>query len=221
MLQTHPNLLNKEICKTIDFLMVSIIKVAFMHNSLIMSIMNIMNNYVIACKKAKIAFLVDSTNLHHFDVLQKQVYNMYRLFEAGTSVSIVTYGGSTDESLISFRSYQDLTVLQMACQSMGYQGTKGRKTGAALTKMASVFGGASGGVKQLLFLLITGKSDDDVVGPARNLVQKGVSIFAVGIGGSVDSNELKTISRYYLTTKWRGLVTSLVKIQNTVIKGSI
>ena len=138
----------------------------------------------------------------------------------GTSVSIVTYAGATDSSLQAFRVHQDLTVLQMACQSMTYKGAKGRKTGAALKQMAGIFGGAAaGGEKQLLFLLITGKSDDDVIGPARSLVQKGISIFAVGIGDSVDSNELKTISRYYLTTKWRGLVTSLVKVQNTVLKG--
>lgn len=105
---------------------------------------------------------------------------------------------------------------------MDYRGAKGRKTGAALKEMAGIFGGAGGGDgKQLLFLLITGKSEDDVIGPARNLVQKGISIFAIGIGVSVDTNELKTISRYYLTTKWRGLVTSLVKVQNTVIKGIV
>ena len=109
----------------------------------------------------------------------------------------------------------------MACQSMGYRGAKGRKTGAALKRMKTIFGeAAAGGEKQLLFLLITGKSEDDVIEPARSLVQKGVSIFALGIGGSVDANELKTISRYYLTAKWRELVTSLVKVQNTVIKGT-
>ena len=163
--------------------------------------------------------MVDATNLHHFDVLQKLTYNIYRLFEGGASVSIVTYAGAIDGSLKDFRAYQDLTVLQMGCQSMSYHGAKGRKTGAALKQMAGIFGGASGSDKQLLFLMITGKSDDDVIAPARSLVQKGVSIFALGIGDSVDTNELKTISRYYLTTKWRGLVTSLVKVQNTIIKG--
>ena len=166
------------------------------------------------------AIAIDSTNLHHFDVLQKLVYNMYRLFERGTSMSVITFGGQTDDSLKQFRAYDDFTVLQMACQSISYRKSKGRKTGAALKHVTSIFEGASaGGEKQLLFLLITGKSEDDVIGPARSLVQKGVSIFAIGIGSSVDSNELKTISRYYLTTKWRGLVSAMVKVQNTVIKG--
>lgn len=141
----------------------------------------------------------------------------------GTSASIITYGGAVDDSLKMFRSYQDLLALQLTCQSMSYRGAKGRKTGAALKQVADIFGGASGGEgeKHLLFLVITGKSEDDVIGPARNLVQKGISIFAIGVGDSVDKNELKTISRYYLTTKWRGLVTSLVKVQNTIIKGDV
>ena len=166
------------------------------------------------------AFAIDSTNLHHYDVLQKFAYNLYLLFERGTRLSVTTYGGQTEDTLKEFRAYDDLTVFQLACQSMGYHGAKGRKTGGALKHMTSIFeGAAAGDEKQLLFLLITGKSEDDVIGPARSLVQKGVSIFAIGIGDSVDANELKTISRYYLTTKWKGLVTALVKIQNTIIKG--
>eukprot|EP00794_Sanderia_malayensis_P016668 gene16668-18360_t len=172
-----------------------------------------------ACKKSTIGFLVDSSNQHHFDVMQKFVYNIYSLFEIGTSVSIITYGGETDKSLQKFRKYQDSTVFQLSCQAISYKGAKGRKTGAALTELAGVFGSASGAEgKQLVFLLTTGKSDDDVVGPAKSLVQKGMSIFAIGIGSSVDTNELKMISRYYLTAKWRALVTSLVKVQNSAMK---
>ena len=176
--------------------------------------------FILACKKSRVGIAIDSTNLHHFDVLQKLVYNVFRLFEYGSSLSLLPFGSQTDDSLAGFRSYPDLPLLQMVCQLMGYRGIKGRKTGAALKRMTSIFGGAAAGSeKQLLFLFITGKSEDDVIEPARNLVKKGVSIFAIGIGDSVDANELKTISRYYLTTKWRGLVTSLVKVQNTVIKG--
>ena len=110
-------------------------------------------------------------------------------------------------------------MFQISCQSVSYTGAAGRKTGAALTEMGTTFQSASGSGKKLLFLLITGKSDDDVVGPAKKLVDSEVSIFAVGIGSSVDTNELKTISRYYLQSKWRGLVSAMVKIQNSVIKG--
>ncbi len=176
-------------------------------------------SFFLVCKKATIAFLIDATNQHHFDVMIKFVYNIYNLFEVGTSVSIITYGGETDKSLLKFRTYEDSSVFQLSCQAISYKGAKGRKTGAALAEMVSIFMSAKGPGKQLLFLLTTGKSEDDVVSPAKSLVQKGLSIFAVGIGKSVDSNELKMISRYYLTAKWRALVTSLVKIQNSVLKG--
>ena len=140
--------------------------------------------------------------------------------QEGSAISVLTYGGTVDKSLTAFRKYEDDTVLQAACQTVSYNGPQGRKTGAALKAASQVFDAAAGG-KKLLFLLVTGKSDDDVVGPAKEIVKKDISIFALGIGDSVDGNEIKLISRYYLVTKWRGLLESIVKVQNSIIKGEL
>ena len=111
-----------------------------------------------------------------------------------------------------------MTAFQTACSSIFYSGSKGRKTGGALIAFDKAFE-SHGAEKKLLFLITTGKSDDDVATPAKALVGRGVSIFAIGIGDKITSNELKTVSRYFLNTKWKGLLTSMMKIQNSVIKG--
>ena len=111
-----------------------------------------------------------------------------------------------------------MTAFQAAMSSVTYKGGMGRKTGAALKEYMELFAKAPGG-KKLLFLLTTGKSDDEVAGPAKELVGKGISIFALGIGTKVENSELKKISRYFLTTKWEGLLTSMVKVQNSLVKG--
>lgn len=111
-----------------------------------------------------------------------------------------------------------MTAMQTACSAISYSGDKGRKTGSAISSFEEIFNSAPGG-KKILFLLTTGKSDDDVATPAKKLVSKGISIFALGIGKDIKNSELKTISRYFLTTKWKGLLTSMVKIQNSLVKG--
>lgn len=64
---------------------------------------------------------------------------------------------------------------------MTYRGDAGRKIGASLATAVGIIGKAPAG-KKVLFLFATGPSDDDVTGPAKAMVNKGVSIFALGIG---------------------------------------
>lgn len=113
-----------------------------------------------------------------------------------------------------------MTAFQTACAAISYKGgVKQRKTGEALREYIKYFNEASAVNKKVLFVLTTAKADDDVTEPAKMLVNKGVSIFAIGIGKNVQPTDLKSISRYFLVTKWRGLLTSMVKIQNSLIKG--
>lgn len=67
---------------------------------------------------------------------------------------------------------------------MTYKGADGRKIGASLASAIGPISKAPGG-KKILFLFATGPSDDDVTGPAKAMVNKGVSIFAIGIGKDV------------------------------------
>lgn len=66
--------------------------------------------------------------------------------------------------------------MQTAFASICYRGAEGRNTGKALSEFEGLFGSAPGG-KKILFLMTTGKSDDDVAGPAQKIVVKGTTAF--------------------------------------------
>ena len=101
---------------------------------------------------------------------------------------------------------------------MDYRGAPGRNTGAGLAAALAALKGAPG--KKVCFLFSTGKSTDDVSAPAKAMVKSGISIFAIGIGKGASQPEMKTISRYYLVSlKWKDLLFSLVKVQNSLKKG--
>ena len=118
-----------------------------------------------------------------------------------------------------YRTFSDGTAFQAFVSAIDYRGPKKRNTGAALAAALSVMKGAQGGGKKLCFLLSTGKSNDDVSGPAKAIVKSGVSIFALGIGRFASRSEMKIISRYYLVTKWKGLLTAMVKVANSLKRG--
>ncbi|XP_066921742.1 uncharacterized protein [Clytia hemisphaerica] len=166
--------------------------------------------------KASIIFLVDGNNKNHFDVMQKLAYNIYKFFSIGTSVSVITYGGSINKKLAKLKTFSDGTAFQAFISAMDYRGVGGRNTGQALAAALTVMKGAPG--KKICFLFSTGKSTDDVAAPAKAMVKSGVSIFALGIGKGAVRAEMKTISRYYLVIKWRGLLEAMVKIQNSLKK---
>lgn len=127
----------------------------------------------------------------------------------------------SDISHAFYRSFSDGTAFQAFVSAMDYRGPKGRNTGGALAAALSVMKGAQGGGKKICFLFSTGKSTDDVSGPAKAIVKSGVSIFALGIGKFASRSEMKTISRYYLVTKWKGLLTAMVKVSNSLKRGMI
>lgn len=165
--------------------------------------------------RASIIFLIDGTNRNHFDVMQKLCYNIYKLFAPGTSAAVITYGGGTNKKLAKFRTFSDATAFQAFISAVDYRDTPGRNTGAGLAAALASLKSAPGG-KKICFLLTTGKSSDDVSGPAKAMVKSGVSIFALGIGKLASKGEMKKISRFYLVTSWRGLLTSMVKVANSL-----
>ncbi|XP_047146738.1 uncharacterized protein LOC100200905 isoform X2 [Hydra vulgaris] len=164
---------------------------------------------------AEVGFLIDSTSSIHFDLLQKFTYNIFKLFAENSTAAIVTYGGTVDLSLGIFRQYTDNYALQTACSTIFYKGEAGRRIGSALSSFHKLFPRVG---KKILFLITMGKSEDDVNNSAKQLALSGVSIFTIGIGEEVEKNELKSISRFYLTTDWNNLITVVASIQNSLTK---
>ena len=86
-----------------------------------------------------------------------------------------------------------------AVRSLRHKGGRPRNTGAALQFVRdNVFTASAGGrrpegVPQILFVLTTGGSGDDVTGPAVDLKGLGVLSFAIGLKNA-EENELQSIS---------------------------
>lgn len=53
--------------------------------------------------RASVGFLIDGTNTHHFDVLQKLVFNTFKLFGSGSAAAIMTYGAEINKDLAMFK----------------------------------------------------------------------------------------------------------------------
>lgn len=86
-----------------------------------------------------------------------------------------------------------------AVRNLRHKGGSPRNTGAALQFVRdNVFTASTGsrrleGVPQILFVLTTGRSSDDVMGPAVDLKGLGVLSFAIGLKNA-EENELQGIS---------------------------
>lgn len=101
-------------------------------------------------------------------------------------VAIIQY---SDDTAVYFNlnAHTSKTAIISAVRSLRHKGGKPRNTGAALQfALNHVFVTSSGsrrldGVPQILFLLIGGKSNDDVSQAALRLKQSGVLTFAIGM----------------------------------------
>lgn len=113
-------------------------------------------------------------------------------------VSVVQY--SHDASAYFYlMTYKTQKEAVYAVRSLRHKGGRFRNTGAALQFVRdNVFTASAGsrrleGVPQILFLLTTGGSSDDVTGPAADLKGLGVLSFAIGLKNA-EETELQSIS---------------------------
>lgn len=118
----------------------------------------------------------------------------------GDNVRVAVVQYSHDASayfyLMTHKTKKDVVY---AVRSLRHKGGRPRNTGAALQFVRdNVFTASAGsrhlqGVPQILFVLTTGGSSDDVTGPAVDL--KGLGVLSFGIGlKNAEENELQNIS---------------------------
>ena len=80
----------------------------------------LMGIFFVGLKPANIIFLVDGTNQNHFDVIQKTVYNLHRLFARTSTVAFFTFGGALDSRFASWKVYEGVSVLVSAANALRY-----------------------------------------------------------------------------------------------------
>lgn len=101
------------------------------------------------------------------------------------------------EIIFSFDKYFDEQSLDMAINSVEYPATPqdlniGRSLAVAKETLYSK--STRKGVRQVLVLLVSGKSYDDISDPVRRLRDSGVEIFCFGIGNKVNVIELAQLA---------------------------
>ena len=73
----------------------------------------------------------------------------------------------------------------------------GTRTGKAITRMVKAFQGGFGarvGARKIGIVITDGKSKDSVTRPVMRAERAGITLYAIGVGGSVDRSEIRTIA---------------------------
>ena len=143
-------------------------------------------------------FLVDgSWNVLETEFMQymeivKYIYSAFSISPENVHVGLGVIS-SNPEIIFSFDKYFDKASLDSAVNSVEYPGIQqAANIGQSLTVAQKTFYSKSTrkGVRQVLVVLINGKSNDVISEPAKRLRDSGVEIFCFGVGGRVDVQEL-------------------------------
>uniref|UniRef100_A0A673B4S1 VWFA domain-containing protein n=2 Tax=Sphaeramia orbicularis TaxID=375764 RepID=A0A673B4S1_9TELE len=144
-------------------------------------------------------FLIDdSGSIEHSDFydMKKFIIEFLHTFHIGPQhvrMGLVKYAGSPTLEF-DLTTYLDTKALEKAVEQVQHIGG-GTNTGRALSFMSRYFQAATqsreGKVPQYLIVITDGKSQDSVKGPADELREQGVTIFAIGVKNSSQSELLE------------------------------
>ncbi|KAI8506670.1 Cartilage matrix protein [Branchiostoma belcheri] len=139
---------------------------------------------------------VGSDNFERIKTFVSKTVARFNISPTETQFGVIQYN-TQPHSEILLNDYQDAASLQQAISGIRYlQG--GTNTGKALRYLAnnafSTKNGARAGVSKVAIVVTDGQSADDVVRPALNAGKEGIVLYAVGIGGEVDYQELRGIA---------------------------
>ncbi|CAH1241297.1 COL6A3 [Branchiostoma lanceolatum] len=149
-----------------------------------------------------LVFLLDgsgSVTTANFDIVKeftRRLANNFDVSLADTRVGVVQFSDSPT-SEFNLNSFNTNEQVDLAIRNIQYQ-QGGTNTGAAinfaLVNSFSVNNGDRSDAPDVMIVVTDGQSSDDVAGPAQNARNAGISMYAVGIGNSVDTNELLQIA---------------------------
>ncbi|XP_038652305.1 LOW QUALITY PROTEIN: collagen alpha-6(VI) chain-like [Scyliorhinus canicula] len=174
---------------------------------------------------ADIFFLVDgsgSIKPESFQDLKRFLVHIMNIFNIGADqvrVAVVQYA---DSARMEFKStqYTHKTELERAIKRIVQIGG-GTNTGRALTFMKSIIIDAERSRKtrgrSFLITVTDGKSQDDVINPAVELRQQGVTVYAVGVGDASE-NELQLIAGADERVFYTANFDALTHIENSIVR---
>nr|XP_033814724.1 collagen alpha-1(VII) chain-like [Geotrypetes seraphini] len=154
--------------------------------------------------KADIVLLVDessSIGQNNFNKIKDFLYRIVSYFPIigpeGTQIAVAQYSEEPRTDFL-LNQYQDRNSVLKAIKGLWYAGGN-TKTGRAIVHVLKEIFQASKGMRaaspHILVLLTDGRSQDDVVRPARVVHLLGIRLIAVGVSGA-DMEELKSLMLY-------------------------
>ncbi|GCB71791.1 hypothetical protein scyTo_0001701 [Scyliorhinus torazame] len=176
-------------------------------------------------EEANIFFLVDGSSSirpESFQDLKRFLVNIVNIFSIGADqvrVAVVQYA---DNARMEFEStqYTHKTEVERAIKQI-VQIKGGTNTGRALTYMKSFVIDAERSRKtrgrSFLITVTDGKSQDDVINPAVELRQQGVTVYAVGVGDASE-NELQLIAGADERVFYTDNFDALAHIENSIVR---
>ncbi|XP_078580606.1 uncharacterized protein LOC144864418 isoform X3 [Branchiostoma floridae x Branchiostoma japonicum] len=149
-----------------------------------------------------LVFLLDgsgSVTTANFDIVKeftRRLANNFDISLADTRVGVVQYSDSPT-SEFNLNSFNTNELVDLAIRNIQYQ-QGGTNTGQAIdfarVNSFSANNGDRSDVPNVMIVVTDGQSSDDVVGPAQTARNAGISMYAIGIGNGVDTNELLQIA---------------------------
>ncbi|XP_065672703.1 uncharacterized protein LOC105845300 isoform X5 [Hydra vulgaris] len=186
-----------------------------------------------------VGFIIDSSgslqNHYHQEIeFLKSLAKTFKISNNGAHAGVVTFSSRAELS-IKLNQYFDEDQFERAIDKIAYMGSVTR-IDLALRKALEMFdeiNGARKSIPQILFLLTDGEQyagkgvvDEDPVKIAKLLRDKGIVIFAIGIGSAVRQSQLSNIAgsseKAFLANNFNELVNSdfLKKIKQGTCVGT-
>ncbi|XP_060706236.1 collagen alpha-6(VI) chain-like [Hemiscyllium ocellatum] len=176
-------------------------------------------------EETDVFFLVDGSGSilpENFQDLKKFLVEVVSFFTVGANqvrFGVVQYADGPQTEL-EITQYTSKTRLIQAIKRIAQVGG-GTRTGQALTYMKNFISKAEqsrpAGVQRFLITLTDGQSADDVTGPAAEIRQQGVTVYAIGVGDAKE-NELQLIAGAAERVFYTRSFDTLTHMKNKVVR---
>lgn len=183
--------------------------------------------------KVDLAFLVDASGnkdkrgREHFKTslaIAKAIVSMFVINHLQTHIGFVVFS-TNSQVVLNFKTYFDEKSVENAIDGIQYLGGNTNiGEGLRLVKKELFDVTSRRNVPQILIVLTSGKSTEDVITPSKALRDSGVTVFCIGIGKMYNEKELDEIATdpdadHVLTTDVARLGLVIKAVKGKICKG--
>ncbi|XP_048587885.1 fibropellin-1-like [Nematostella vectensis] len=153
---------------------------------------------------------VGSSNFRKSLEYARAVTSSLNISESATHVGVTVYG-KVGQAAVSLKQYYDKSSLTKAISNVSYPNGFARHLGEGLNRSKTHQFDVSGrSTKQVLIVLIGGKSDDDPTVAAYELLNSGTEVFVLGLGSTNSLSQLNQVasdpdSKHVILKEYEGL----------------